>query len=524
MNDTTRIPARGLNARQEQFFQEHGLATVLLRPAARLVRPFAWVGHLPFAQALVRLMQPRVLVELGTHTGNSFCAFCQAVVADQLDTRCYAVDTWGGDAQAGYYGDAVYAELAPYVEAAFGGFARLLRTTFDEALDQFEDGSVDLLHVDGLHSYEAVRHDFDAWARKLSPRGVVLFHDTRVFDRGFGVHRVWSELREQHAGFEFLHSHGLGVLLVGSDVAPALRTFVELATDDPDPLQAVFERAALFGLPNDAIAYQRRFGSVPYAESVNLDCELFLDRGRGFNESEKMIHALGLEEGRGVVRFDLSRFSEGLSRLRFDAGNEAIALDSVSARWRDAEGAWHALDSTGSSALSTEQNVLLFGDDPWVEFALPHPIDEVEIEVQVRAMGMALVGLLVERVKAVAGLCAELAAHRSENHGLQNELTAHRASVDCLRSELAAYRQAVAGLKAELEAHKQAESKLWSDVAAKDRDLTAKNRDLAAKDRDLTAKNRDLAVLRQAVNRPLYRALAGVKLLPGFPPNQPESD
>lgn len=458
----------GLNARQEQFFREYGLGTALLRPAARLVRPFAWVGHLPFGQALIRLMQPRVVVELGTHTGNSFCGFCQAVAADALDTRCYAVDTWSGDAQAGYYGDAVHAELAPYVEAAYGGFARLLRMTFDEALDQFEDGSVDLLHIDGLHSYEAVRHDFDAWKRKLSPRGVVLFHDTRVFDRGFGVHSVWAEVRELYLGFEFLHSHGLGVLLVGSDVAPALRAFVELAGEDPEPVQAVFERAALAGLPNDAIAYQRRFGSVPYTETMNLDCELFLDCGRGFNESEKLIYALGLEEGRGVVRYDLGRFSDGLSRVRFDPGNEAIALDSVSARWRDGEGAWHDLERTGSSALSAEQNVLLFGDDPWVEFALPHPVDMVEIEVQVRAMGMALVGLLVERIKAVDDLMAEV------------------------------------------EAHKQAESKLWSDVAAKDRDLTAKDR--------------DLAVLRQAVDRPLYRALAGLKLLPEIPSNKLESE
>lgn len=470
MNETTTTSAlvRGLNPRQERLFQEYGLGTVMLRTAARLVRPFAWVGHLPFAHVLIRLMQPRVVVELGTHTGNSFCGFCQAVAAEALDTRCYAVDTWGGDAQAGYYGDAVYAELAPYVELAYGGFARLLRTSFDEALNQFDDGSIDLLHIDGLHSYEAVRHDYDAWKRKLSPRSVVLFHDTRVFDRGFGVHHVWAELREQHAGFEFLHSHGLGVLLVGTEVEPALRVFIELANEDPEPLQAMFERVALAGLPNEVIDYQRRFGNVTNEESVNLDCELFLDRGWGFNESEKLIHALELEVGRGVVRFDLSRFSTGLSRLRFDPGNEAIALDSVSARWRDDEGVWHALDSSGSSALSTEQNVLLFGDDPWVEFALPHPVDVVEIEVQVRAMGKELVGYLVERFKAVAGLCGELAAH------------------------------------------KKAEIKISSEVAAKDHELTVKNRDLAA--------------LRHAVDRPLYRIMAGLKLLPGFPPNKSESE
>src|SRR5690606_28472060 len=113
---------------------------------------------------------------------------------------------------------------------------------------------------------------------------------------------------------------------------------------DPEPVQSLFERVALAGLPNEAIAYQRRFGSVPYTETMTLDCELFLDRGRGFSESEKLIHALGLEAGRGMARFDLSRFSEGLSRLRFDLGNEAIAIESISARCRDASGLWHELE------------------------------------------------------------------------------------------------------------------------------------------------------------------------------------
>jgi len=521
-------------------------------------------------------MRPHVLVELGTHTGNSFSGFCQAVATEKLGTRCYAVDTWGGDAQAGYYGDNVYDELAPYIEATYGGFARLLRMTFDEALGQFEDGSIDLLHIDGLHSYEAVRHDFDTWKCKLSPRGVVLFHDTCVLDRGFGVHRLWSELRMQHPGFEFRHSHGLGVLLVGSDVAPALSEFIELATDDPEPIQALFERTSLAGLTDKAIAYQRRFASLAYDEDVGFDCELFLDRGKGFNENEKLISPLKLEGFRGVLRFDLSRFSSGLSRVRFDPGNDAIALDSVLARWQCGVGEWHILRVSGSSAFSIEEGLWLFGEDPWVEFVLPHPVDTIEIEVQVRAMGMGLVGVMGERLQVIQDLRAELDASRSAISCLKMELETHRKAKKELwdvaakkDQELAALRQAVDDLKGDVEVHRKAEKELWGVAATKDQELAALRQTVddlkgdvevhrkaekelwgvaATKGQELAAlrqtvddlkgdvevhrkaekelwdvvatKDRELVVLRQAVDHPLYKLLAGLKFLPRLPLNK----
>lgn len=205
----------------------------------------AWHGHVPFAHWVVRALAPRCIVELGTHNGVSYGAFCRAVQRDGLDTRCFAIDTWTGDDHAGFYPEEVFTNLRAYHDERFGAFSTLIRRTFDDALQALPDGSIDLLHIDGRHGYDDVRHDFDAWRPKMSSRGVVLFHDTNVRDDGFGVWRLWSELQAEFPSFEFLHAHGLGVLAIGAECPPLVTALAGLR--DTLAVGAVRERFAQLG-------------------------------------------------------------------------------------------------------------------------------------------------------------------------------------------------------------------------------------------------------------------------------------
>lgn len=214
--------------------------------------PSEWIELTPLGMLLVALLQPRLLVELGTHYGVSYCAFCQAVAALKLTTACRAVDTWVGDAHSAYYGPDVLRELRAYHDPKYGHFSRLLPETFEAARSHFAPGAIDLLHIDGVHTEQAVRGDFAAWLPYMSSRGVMLFHDISARHAGFGVHRFWQTMRQRFPHFEVAYGHGLGILAVGPEIPPGLQLLLDLI---PGEKQEVEEQ--LYNLGRRAAAAQR---------------------------------------------------------------------------------------------------------------------------------------------------------------------------------------------------------------------------------------------------------------------------
>ena len=205
-----------------------------------LTRYSAWHEHIPFAMLLVDLLRPRTIVELGTHAGDSYCAFCQAVETLQLDTRCVAVDTWAGDEHSRSYGPEILVALRAHHDPLYRRFSELKQAPFDEARPQFPDRGIDLLHIDGLHTYEAVEHDFQSWLPKMSDRGVVLFHDTAVTEPGFGVHAFWRTVAERYPSLEFQHGHGLGIAAVGAQQPDSIQQLIGATAEDAPAIRGLF--------------------------------------------------------------------------------------------------------------------------------------------------------------------------------------------------------------------------------------------------------------------------------------------
>jgi len=237
------------------------------------VVPSAWHEHASFAFWLTEALRPGVFVELGTHHGFSYLAFCQAVQRLGGITKCYAVDTWEGDEHAGFYGDEVLATLNQLHDRRYSGFSRLIRSTFDEALRHFADGSVDLLHIDGRHGYDDVVHDFESWLPKLSDRAVVLLHDINVRERGFGVWQFWAELQARYRCFEFAHGYGLGVVQVGRVLAEPLRPLFDSSEQDKAVIAQAYAQLGRLATASHELAEARTALQERDARVLTLEAE-----------------------------------------------------------------------------------------------------------------------------------------------------------------------------------------------------------------------------------------------------------
>jgi hypothetical protein len=282
------------------MLEENIFSEIIFQKPERIKEPYSWIKHIPFAFFLMDVLRPEVFVELGVHTGNSFCAFCQAVEKLGLDTKCYGVDTWLGDDQAGFYDEKTYNDLSAYVNVTYQNNIKLLKMSFDAAVNLFNDKSIDLLHIDGLHTYDAVKKDFKTWLPKLTDKGVVIIHDIEIKEEGYGVWKFWEEVSDDYLSLTLEQGYGLGILLVGNSPHPKFKEFLYEAKKNP-LYRYLFEK----------------LGKLIYLEEKEPKTKVFIDCGNGFSDNLSVVKSIDISEEFIQLSVDLSKFSD-IKSLRWD--------------------------------------------------------------------------------------------------------------------------------------------------------------------------------------------------------------
>jgi beta-1,4-mannosyl-glycoprotein beta-1,4-N-acetylglucosaminyltransferase len=167
--------------------------------------PSAWVGHMNFANWLVNLLNPTIIVDLGVDNGHSTFSFASANKG-----FVYGIDSFEGDIHAGFKDtfDIVNTLNNEFNNKNYlNNNIKFIKGYFDDVYNNFNE-IIDILHIDGLHTIEAVSNDYNKWITKTSDNAVILFHDVVSYPDSVG--KVFNDI--QYPKFYFTHSAGLGVV------------------------------------------------------------------------------------------------------------------------------------------------------------------------------------------------------------------------------------------------------------------------------------------------------------------------
>ena len=186
--------------------------------------PSCWRGHRKFAEWLVSQVKPEVTVDLGVDRGFSTFCFGMPRIG-----HVYGIDTFEGDIFTGPAPQGSYEYVLNKQEKLFmKDNVTFIKGLFDDVAKTW-DKKIDILHIDGDHAYESVKHDYETWSPFLKENGVILFHDTCVEELNghhYGVKKFFEELDLPKV--TFTHTFGLGVASKNKELIEFIKSNFDL--------------------------------------------------------------------------------------------------------------------------------------------------------------------------------------------------------------------------------------------------------------------------------------------------------
>ena len=139
---------------------------------------FVFGKRYPYLTNLFKELDFKIGVEIGVRGAP----FSQQMGRSMPGLKWFAIDpydSYGHYAARGgrcsqkamdqYYEDAKTA-LAPYD-------CTIIREFSDHVVEQFDDESIDFIHIDGNHEFEYAWEDIELWTPKIRPGGIISCHD-----------------------------------------------------------------------------------------------------------------------------------------------------------------------------------------------------------------------------------------------------------------------------------------------------------------------------------------------------------
>ena len=174
--------------------------------------------------ALVQERKPQVAVEIGTANGGTLVAWCALA---QPRAVVVSIDLPGGIHGGGYayWRSFIYRRFAQPGQAL-----HLLRAdshlagTLEQLRSILPSQGIDFLFIDGDHTYEGVKKDFEMYSPLVRPGGLVALHDICLHPPKMDCHvdKFWHELQQKYKTAEIIENpnqggFGIGVVFINPE-------------------------------------------------------------------------------------------------------------------------------------------------------------------------------------------------------------------------------------------------------------------------------------------------------------------
>jgi predicted O-methyltransferase YrrM len=170
-----------------------------------LVRPLQIQSEILRLAELLKQSNPQCIVEIGTHNGGTLFMWTRIASAD---SHIISIDLPVGQFGGGY---------APWRILFYKSFALENKKLYLIRADSHDEGTlrktrqllrereIDFLFIDGDHTYEGVKKDFEMYSPLVAENGIIAFHD--IVDEGpeseCEVSKYWSQLKPKYDHVEF---------------------------------------------------------------------------------------------------------------------------------------------------------------------------------------------------------------------------------------------------------------------------------------------------------------------------------
>jgi predicted O-methyltransferase YrrM len=164
----------------------------------------------------VKSLHPQTVLEIGTHRGGTLYLWTRLA---QPNATLISIDLPGGKFGGGY---------SPFRIPIYKKFARanqtlhLLRadshaaTTPEQTERLLAGHPIDFLFIDGDHTYDGVKNDYQMYSPLVRPGGLIVFHDIAGNYADTQVKRFWDTLTPTHPHREYIANpggqYGIGLL------------------------------------------------------------------------------------------------------------------------------------------------------------------------------------------------------------------------------------------------------------------------------------------------------------------------